>query len=82
MCACMHAYMYVCAYVLHSSVSLHMQSVTDVAATQKPLPCELILSVLVAFMLCAHLRLNPTSSCMVYCCVLPCGGNNNAVRMH
>ena len=44
-------------YVLHSSLSLHMQSVTDAAAIQEPPSCEFPLSVLVVFgfTLCTHL---------------------------
>ena len=57
--------------MLHSSVSLPMQSLTDPAASQEPFSCELTL--LVIFMLYAHLRLHPTSSFMVYWSVLPCG---------
>ena len=47
---------YVCC--IHVSVSLHMQSVTDAAATQEPPSCELILSLLVIHALCAHFKLH------------------------
>ena len=55
-------------YVLYCFASPHMQSVTDPAASQEPFSCELTL--LVIFMLYAHLRLHPASSCMVtgVCC--------------
>ena len=55
MCRMLLYAMYWC--VLPSSVSLHIQSVTDAAATQEPPSRELILSLLVVLTLCAHLRL-------------------------
>ena len=42
---------------VHCSVSLHLQSVTDVAATQEPPSRELILMMLVVPTLCTHLTL-------------------------
>ena len=56
-------------YVFHSSVPLHMQSATDVTATQELPSRELILLVLVVPTLCTHLTVYTLNFCLHGVCV-------------